>query len=37
MERNVPDGVDVLAKEYVVKVLKNDSSVSNERVSFRIW
>lgn len=36
-EHGVPDGVDVLAKDYVVKVLKSNGAVSNERISFRIW
>jgi hypothetical protein len=32
-----PDGVEVLAKEYVLKVLKSDGSISNERISFAVW
>ena len=33
----IPDGLDVLAKDYVIKVLKSDGSVSNERFSLRVW
>ena len=33
----IPDGVDVLARDYVVKILNSDGDVSNERISFRIW
>ena len=33
----IPDSVNVLAKDYVIKVLKSDGSVSNERISLRIW
>lgn len=33
----IPDAVDVLAKDYIVKVLKSNGEVSNERISFRIW
>lgn len=33
----IPDTVEVLSKDYVVKVLKTDGSVSNERINIRIW
>jgi len=33
----VPYELDILAKDYVVKVLKSDGSVSNERFSLRVW
>jgi len=33
----VPSNADVLARDYVVKVLNRDGDVSNERISFRIW
>jgi hypothetical protein len=33
----VPDSVEVLARDYVIKILKSDGAVSNERISFRIW
>jgi|APSaa5957512622_1039677.scaffolds.fasta_scaffold00307_9 hypothetical protein len=33
----VPDGLEVLAKDYVVKVVNNMGYVSNERISLRIW
>jgi hypothetical protein len=36
-ENGAPDSVEILAKEYVVKVLKFDGAVSNERISIRIW
>ena len=29
--------IEILAKEYVVKVLKSNGDVSNERISIRIW
>jgi hypothetical protein len=29
--------VEILAKEYVVKVLKSNGEISNERISLRIW
>jgi len=33
----IPDGVDVLAKDYVVKVLRSNGAISNERFNIRIW
>jgi hypothetical protein len=33
----ISDVVDILAKEYVVKVLRSNGEISNERVSIRIW
>ncbi len=36
-ESGIPGSAEVLAKDYVVKVLKGDGSVSNERISIRIW
>ncbi len=33
----IPDSANVLARDYVVKVLKSNGSVSNERFSIRIW
>ena len=33
----VPDAVEVLARDYVVKVLKSNGAISNERISIRIW
>lgn len=36
-ENGIPDASQVLAKDIAVKVLKSDGSVSNERISVRIW
>lgn len=36
-DSEVIGGVEVLAKDYVVKILRSDGSISNERVNFRIW
>jgi hypothetical protein len=33
----IPDGVDVLAKDYVTKVLRSNGAISNERFNIRIW
>jgi len=33
----VPYELEIMAKDYVVKVLKSDGSVSNERFSLRVW
>lgn len=33
----IPDGVEVMARDFVFEVLKSDGSFSNERVNFRIW
>jgi len=36
-DNGIPGAVEVLARDHVVKVLKSDGSVSNERISIRIW
>ncbi len=36
-KKGIPDSVNVLAKDYVVKVLRSDGAISNERISIRIW
>jgi hypothetical protein len=33
----VPSGVDVIAQDYVVEVLKENGEVSNERFTLKIW
>ncbi len=37
MNKTVPNSVNVLAKDYVVKVLRSDGAISNEKISIRIW
>jgi len=36
-ESGISDSVEVLAKDYLVRVLKSDGSLSNERINIRIW
>jgi len=36
-ENGVPGGVDVTAKEYVLKVLRSNGQISNERISVWVW
>ncbi len=33
----IPDSVNVLARDYIVEVLKSDGSISNERIGMLIW
>jgi len=33
----IPDGVEVMAKDYVFEVLQSDGTFGNERINFRIW
>ena len=34
---NIPNSIDVLAEDYMFVILKEDSSLINEKVTFRIW
>lgn len=33
----IPDGVEVVAQDYVIEVLRDDGRLTNERFNFRIW
>ena len=37
MNRSIPNSVDVMAEDYIFGVLRDDGTLINERISFKIW
>jgi len=37
MQKQIPAGVNVMARDYIEKVIYDDGQVKYERISFRIW
>lgn len=36
-ENGVPQGVEVLARDFVFEVLRSDGTITNEKINFRVW